>query len=87
MAGSPGDGLVLIDDPDLSMELAGYHLYHATRADLLRRRGDVEGAVAAYGQARARTDNAAERRFIDRRLRTLQGTGRTGPTGPTEGTG
>jgi RNA polymerase sigma-70 factor (ECF subfamily) len=53
------------------LELAGYHLYHAARADLLRRRGDVDGAVAAYGHARARTDNVAERRFIDRRLRTL----------------
>jgi RNA polymerase sigma-70 factor (ECF subfamily) len=72
MAGSPNDGLVLIDDPDLSSELAGFHLYHATRADLLRRAGDVDGAVAAYGHARARTANAAERRFIDRRLQTLQ---------------
>ena len=41
MAVSPADGLALVDDPGLARELEGYHLYAATRADLLRRSGRV----------------------------------------------
>jgi RNA polymerase sigma-70 factor, ECF subfamily len=46
------------------LPLAEYHLYHATRADLLRRLNrDVE-AAAAYDRAIALTENAAERAFL-----------------------
>jgi RNA polymerase sigma-70 factor (ECF subfamily) len=49
------------------LELAGYHLYYATRADLLRRlRRDAE-ADAMYDAAIACTDNAAERDFLEAR--------------------
>jgi RNA polymerase sigma-70 factor (ECF subfamily) len=47
--------------------LDGYYLYHATRADLLGRLGRQADAVAAYDAAIARTGNAAERRFLQRR--------------------
>jgi RNA polymerase sigma-70 factor (ECF subfamily) len=46
------------------LDLDGYHLYHAIRADLLRRMGRKAAAAAAYGEAIARTDNAAEREFL-----------------------
>jgi RNA polymerase sigma-70 factor, ECF subfamily len=47
--------------------LADYYLYHATRADLLRRLGRPAEAAAAYDAALARTGNAAERRFLRQR--------------------
>jgi RNA polymerase sigma-70 factor (ECF subfamily) len=64
-------GLALVDDPGLAHELADYHLYQATRADLLRRSGRADEALVAYRRARAQTDNAAEHRFIDRRIQQL----------------
>ena len=47
--------------------LDGYYLYHATRADLLRRLGRQAEAVAAYDAAIACTGNDAERRFLRQR--------------------
>jgi RNA polymerase sigma-70 factor (ECF subfamily) len=44
--------------------LDGYHLYHATRADLLRRLGRPAEAAAAYDRAIALAGNAAERSFL-----------------------
>jgi RNA polymerase sigma-70 factor (ECF subfamily) len=76
-------GLALVDDPGLAHELADYHLYQATRADLLRRSGRVDEALVAYRRARAQTDNAAEHRFIDRRIEQLVGT--PGPKGSATG--
>jgi RNA polymerase sigma-70 factor, ECF subfamily len=46
--------------------LDGYHLFHATRADLLRRLGRREDAAAAYDAAIARAANGAERSFLAR---------------------
>jgi RNA polymerase sigma-70 factor (ECF subfamily) len=71
MTDSPEAGLALIEQPGLADELVGYHLYEATRADLLRRSGRTEEAAVSYRRARAQTDNRAEHRFIDRRLRQL----------------
>ena len=49
------------------LELDGYYLYHAIRADLLARTGDAAGAAAAYDAALALTDNEAEREALRRR--------------------
>jgi RNA polymerase sigma-70 factor, ECF subfamily len=46
--------------------LAGYHVFHAIRADLLRRLGRDAEAAAAYDAALARTGNAAEQDFLRR---------------------
>ena len=51
------------------LPLDGHHLYHAVRADLLRRLGRTRDAAAAYEAALARTANAAERAFLERRRR------------------
>ena len=60
----PGPALAIIDQ----LELDDYHLFHATRADLLERLGRADEAVAAYDAALERTANAAERRLLqDRR--------------------
>jgi len=57
-----------LDDADLSAELDDYHLFHSTRADLLRRSGRLDEAVIAYRLARDLTDNAVEQSFLARRL-------------------
>ena len=56
-----------------SLALADYHLFHAIRADLLRRLGRTGDDAAAYADAIARADNAAERAFLQRRLDALAG--------------
>jgi RNA polymerase sigma-70 factor, ECF subfamily len=59
----PAAALALIDD----LGLSGYHLFHAIRADLLRRLGRSAEAALAYEAAIARTENASERDFLQRR--------------------
>jgi len=59
----PEAALALVDGLDLD----GYHLFHAIRADLLRRLGRDAEAALAYEAAIARTENAAERAFLERR--------------------
>jgi RNA polymerase sigma-70 factor (ECF subfamily) len=54
-----------------ALDLDGYHLYHATRADLLRRLGRRADAAAAYDQAIALAGNAAERAFLTARRASL----------------
>jgi RNA polymerase sigma-70 factor (ECF subfamily) len=58
----PDAGLNLVD----GLDLGGYRLFHAIRADLLRRLGRNEEAALAYEAALARTENAAERDFLQR---------------------
>jgi RNA polymerase sigma-70 factor (ECF subfamily) len=60
----PDAALSLVD----GLDLGGYHLFHAIRADLLRRLGRDAEAALAYQEAIARTENAAERDFLQRRL-------------------
>jgi RNA polymerase sigma-70 factor (ECF subfamily) len=47
--------------------LERHHVWHTVRADLLRRLGRKEAAVAAYGKAAELTANPAERRYLERR--------------------
>ena len=61
-------GLRLIDQLGDAGELESYHLYHAARADLLRRLGRSREAAEAYRQALKLTANAVERRYLRRRL-------------------
>ncbi|HWE31402.1 MAG TPA: sigma-70 family RNA polymerase sigma factor [Polyangia bacterium] len=72
-------GLQLVEV--LGDALDGYHLYHATRADLLRRLGRRSEAADAYRAALARAENEAERRFISKRL--LEVTAAPTTAGPT----
>jgi RNA polymerase sigma-70 factor (ECF subfamily) len=48
------------------LALDHYYLWHAVRADLLKRVGRYQDAALAYDAAIARTDNAAERAFLER---------------------
>src|ERR1700737_1268514 len=53
------------------LDLGSNHLFHAIRADLLRRLGRNAEATRAYEAAIARTENAAERAFLGRRRQEL----------------
>jgi RNA polymerase sigma-70 factor, ECF subfamily len=65
----PEAALALVDGLDLD----GYHLFHAIRADLLRRLGRDGEAALAYDAAIARAQNAAELAFLEGRRRTVAG--------------
>jgi RNA polymerase sigma-70 factor, ECF subfamily len=69
MAMGPEAGLAIIREIEARGELAGYHLLHAAKADLLRRLGDHSAAGEAYTQALALVGNDSERRYLERRLR------------------
>ncbi|KAB2341812.1 RNA polymerase sigma factor [Actinomadura rudentiformis] len=63
-----------LDGPEAALPLVealplnDYYLFHSTRADLLRRMGRTHEAAAAYEAALARTENPAERAFLQRRI-------------------
>ncbi|MEU1529469.1 RNA polymerase sigma factor [Streptomyces fagopyri] len=68
LAEGPAAGLALVAELERTGELDGYHLLAATRADLLRRTGRTAEAAEAYARALDLVENAAERRFLERRL-------------------
>ncbi len=67
-----------IDGPQAALELIDelplehYYLFHAIRADLLRRLGHADQAEAAYRAAIERTDNAAEIAFMKERISAIR---------------
>jgi RNA polymerase sigma-70 factor (ECF subfamily) len=68
-----------VDGPEVALaaidpledELAGYHAYHATRAELLRRLGRGEKSRAAYDKAIELAGNTAETAYLTRRRNQL----------------
>jgi len=65
----PDAALALVD----ALDLETYHLFHAIRADLLRRQGRFDEAARAYDAAIARAKNVAERDFLARSRQALIG--------------
>ncbi|HEY4047166.1 MAG TPA: RNA polymerase sigma factor [Acidobacteriaceae bacterium] len=72
MSGDVERGLALIDELGSCGELDSYYLYHAARADLLRRIARSGEALESYNRALVLTTNAVERRYLDRRIAELQ---------------
>jgi RNA polymerase sigma-70 factor (ECF subfamily) len=66
MADGPDAGLALMEQ--LADDLDRYHLYHAARADLLRRSGRTAEAKLAYRRALDLVTNPVERRYLMRRV-------------------
>ena len=64
-------GLEMIDRTGSSGELESYHLYHAARADLLRRMERKAEALESYHRGLALTTNAVELRYLRRRIAEL----------------
>jgi RNA polymerase sigma-70 factor (ECF subfamily) len=75
MRDGPEAGLALVDALLGRGDLDGYRLAHATRADLCRRIGRTGEARASYRRALELTQQASERRFLERRLAELPDTG------------
>ena len=75
MADGPAAGLVLVEALGADGALTDYHLFHATRADLLRRLGRRADAAAAYERALGLVTNDAERSFLERRLAEVRAAG------------
>jgi RNA polymerase sigma-70 factor (ECF subfamily) len=73
------DGLTLMEEVGRGGKLAHYYLFHAARADLLRRLNRPQEAETAYLRALSLTSNHVEQQFIRRRLAQLAETnGRSG---------
>ena len=70
-----------LDGPDVALAivdglaLSGYHAWHVTRADLLRRLGRSDEARAEYDAAIAATQNPAETAYLTRRRAQVAGSG------------
>ncbi|HEV8574624.1 MAG TPA: RNA polymerase sigma factor [Dehalococcoidia bacterium] len=73
MASTPEEGLSLLDQATLATALDSYHLYHAARADLLRRAGAGPQAAGAYRRAIILATNAVEIEYLRRRLNDVEG--------------
>jgi len=69
MSEGAAEGLRRIDNLGALGELDQYYLFHAARADLLRRLQRWDEAAAAYRRAAALATNPVEVDFLDRRLR------------------
>ncbi|MFF4029479.1 RNA polymerase sigma factor [Streptomyces sviceus] len=63
----PARALALVD----ALDLDGYHVLHAVRADLLCRLGRATEAADAYAKAADLTENPAERAYLEHRRRSL----------------
>jgi len=61
-------GLKLIDRLGETAELESYYLYHAARADILRRMSRQDEAIQAYQRAMALTTNTVEQGYLGRRI-------------------
>lgn len=73
MADGPEKALPMIDAIAAANDLENYHLLHAARADLLRRLGLRAEAAGSYRRALQLATNESERRFLERRLREMDG--------------
>jgi len=65
----PAAALTIVED----LDLGGFHVFHAVRADLLRRLHRDEEAAQAYEAAISATENATERAFLARSRAALIG--------------
>jgi len=74
MTGEVKQGLALMDEANAARKLEHYYLYHASRADLLRRLHRREEATTAYGRALALTTNQVEQQYLLGRLREVSET-------------
>lgn len=72
MAEGPLSGLAIVTRLAASGDLDNYHLFHAARADLLRRIGSRSEAAKSYSRALDLVTNDRERRYLQRRLREVQ---------------
>jgi len=68
MSEGPEQGLTLIEQTRKGGKLEQYYLFHAARADLLRRLNRFQEATTAYTRALSLTTNQIEQQYLRRRL-------------------
>jgi RNA polymerase sigma-70 factor (ECF subfamily) len=64
-------GLTLIDELGSAAEMESYYLYHAARADILRRMMRRDEALQEYRRTLALTTNGVEQAYLRRRIREI----------------
>ena len=69
MGGKISCGLALMDEAKAGRKLEHYYLFHASRADLLRRLDRKPEAASGYQRAIALATNEVEQQYLRRRLR------------------
>ena len=72
MAEGPASALSLIEAIKTAGDLDEYHLFHSSRAELLRRLDRFDEAADSYSRALALAGSDDERRFLERRLQEVQ---------------
>ncbi|HEY8224608.1 MAG TPA: RNA polymerase sigma factor [Pyrinomonadaceae bacterium] len=72
MADGADAGLEIIESLETTGDLDNYHLFHAAKADLLRRLGTFDEAGKSYNRALELATNESERRFLERRLKEVR---------------
>ena len=72
MVNGPESGLAIIVALVEKGDLENYHIFHAARAELLRRNGSREEAAKSYSRALELVTNDSERRYLQRRLKEVQ---------------
>ena len=65
-------GLEALKELESEQTLQGYQPFHAVKADLLRRQGQVRAALESYQQALVLTANDVEIRFLESRIQELK---------------
>lgn len=76
MAEGPDAGLRMIEELEAGTDLSQYHLLHAARGDLLRRKQAFGAAAVSYRRALDLVSNDAEKRYLQRRLSEVEEPGR-----------
>jgi RNA polymerase sigma-70 factor (ECF subfamily) len=71
MSRSFAEGLQLIDSTNTQGDLDGYYLFHAARADILRRMDRPAEAKQAYSRALELSTNTVEQKFLKKRISLL----------------
>jgi RNA polymerase sigma-70 factor (ECF subfamily) len=72
MSEGPERGLDLLEEAGAGGALENYYLFHASRADLLRRLGRLAEAADSYTTALSLTTNQVEMNYIQRRLNEIR---------------
>lgn len=75
-------GLAMMDRLGETGDLDDYYLFHSARGEILRRMGESQRAAEAYRLAMPLVTNAAERRYIERRLAEVETAANRDPSRP-----
>jgi predicted RNA polymerase sigma factor len=73
MTSGPRAGLELLERLRSDTRINADRRFHAVRAHLLERNGDIDSALDAYQEAARRATNLQQQRYLNRQIARLQG--------------